>query len=1127
MKNKYFMRTICIILTILCIISPIVRAYDTVADVGTADRKHVGVNGGNGSEETPYILNMGTPVIKIYYKQDFNARSNNGEKIKDSSVYFKFTTGSNAGNYMVEHNEDKGMLKFTLIGTTDQDLKVTSSKGINYFQAGGVCYLPMVDAGSTNNDANENKDENKKSSGDSNRNVQMPVYKIMAKEVMDASEKEIEQGREGSTSVRDVYRENITNKKIIHETELGNGYLSISDQIAAANISNYSQSYVFAKSGVDFNEIYHITEAQERNKAKFNCSTEDEKGNVKSMELKVSGSNVFDGPSKRSQGAGNSREGHDLTTSISYAISGPVDVVYQYVSTNSRLNDSVTGEASLIERTLSKLLVSLGDKFVKICKLGGNNGELYITIDALVFNEYKNTVIDFWGDTTGTNQVVKVVINFWYKVFKAWAIVIYILILIYIGIKVVLSSGTPEDKKSRPMLEGAIIGILLLALLPFLFKYLVVINDAIVDILRVNSKYSVYAYYTFEDSYRNDEEDGEDSMTNVLDSLKREQRVIKEKQEDVEKEKEELETKYGEFMEMAENAEEEKAKAQEKVNESLDSVDKIYTDNFGFEFRRGDATISASQLKSEMWRLIDDYIKSNNIKYDGENFVPDYHDSIRDTINNYVNQLKVYDPETGEEAKNPNGLKDDDKEWYTGMLQKAARNALIEIEYYYDPIMEADYANEEIEKAEAQLEYLEQKLQDVEDAIIKATSNDADIMGELRMRAGKEYRIIYVILWFVMLFETILLLIIYYKRLFMLAMLITVFPLVTVAYVYEKAKGEKPKILNNWMLEFSANVFIQTIHAILYVTLVEVGYSIYIDNNDNVVFCLISIVSLITSEPILKAMLGIKSSTVSDLVKYSASAGKAALAAGALAGTIMSTGKDLKSIDNKSKNEEAKIAKNQARDDKRLGTLRKANENRIKKNGRLTEEQKEQKLKHWENVHNTTDRMKENARDKMKAARRMKKRMDKISRVTANVTSGFGAIAGGIAAGGKAEDFSTAAGVAKTLTGTGNNVKLSEDAEKNDVKVQNQVGNVSSENPSDGVVGAQTSSYQTPNYQGKGYDYAYDNASNNAVQDAAQNVAQDIGPKIKPRFAAKFASRLDEQKTFVEKQYNIRHEDEK
>lgn len=1124
MKNKYLMRTICIILTFLCVISPIVSAYDPIPDeiAQTPKRQHVGVNGGNGSEELPYILNMGTPVIKIYYKQDFANRSSAGEKIKDSSIYFKFTTGSNAGNYMVEHNEDKGMLKFTLIGTTDQDLKVTSSKGINYFQAGGVCYLPMVDAGNTNNGTNENKDENKKSSGDSNRNVQMPVYKIMAKETLSASAKEVIDkitGSAGGSST--THKENITNEKVIHETELGNGYLSISDQIAAANISNYSQSYVFAKSGVDFNKIYRITEAQERNKAKFNCSTENENGKLESKELRLVNSNTFEAPVKHSVGNDTSRSGYNETISKTYNFSGPVDIVYQYVSTNSRLNDNTTGEASLIERTISKLLVSLGDKFVKICKLGGNNGELYITIDALVFNEYKNTVIDFWGDTTGTNQVVKVVINFWYKVFKAWAIVIYILILIYIGIKVVLSSGTPEDKKSRPMLEGAIIGILLLALLPFLFKYLVVINDAIVDILRVNSKYSVYAYYTFEDSYRNDEEDGEDSMTNVLDSLKREQRVIKEKQEDVEKEKEDLEIKYGEFMEMAENAEEEKVKAQEKVNESLDSVDKIYTDNFGFEFRRGDATISASQLKSEMWRVIDDYIKSNNIKYDGENFVPDYHDSIRDVIKNYASQLKVYDPNTGEEAKHPSGKQYDGQEWYTGILQKAAKDALIEIEYYYVPIMEADYANEEIRKAEEQLAYLEQKLQDVEDAIIKATSNDADIMGELRMRAGKEYRIIYVILWFVMLFETILLLIIYYKRLFMLAMLITVFPLVTVAYVYEKAKGEKPKILNNWMLEFSANVFIQTIHAILYVTLVEVGYSIYIDNNDNVVFCLIAIVSLITSEPILKAMLGIKSSTVSDLAKYSASAGKAALAAGALASTVMSTGKDLKSIDNKSKNEEAKIAKNQARDDKRLGTLRKANENRINKNGRLTEEQKEQKLKHWENVHNTTDRIKENARDKMRAARRMKKRMDKISRVTANVTSGFGAVAGGIAAGGSAENFNTAAGVAKTLTGTGNNVKLSEDAEKNEVKVQNQVGNVSSENPSDG--GAQNPSYQTPNYQGKGYDYAYENASNNA----AESAAQDIGPKIKPRLAAKYASRLDEQKTFIEKQYNIRHEDEK
>ena len=159
----------------------------------------------------------------------------------------------------------------------------------------------------------------------------------------------------------------------------------------------------------------------------------------------------------------------------------------------------------------------------------------------------------------------------------------------------------------------------------------------------------------------------------------------------------------------------------------------------------------------------------------------------------------------------------------------------------------------------------------------------------------------------------------------------------------------------------------------------------------------------------------------------------------------------------------------------------------------------------------------------MKAARRMKKRMDKISRVTANVTSGFGAIAGGIAAGGSAENFNTAAGVAKTLTGTGNNVKLSEDAEKGNVKVKNQVESVSTENPSDGTAGTQTSSYQTPSYRGQGYDYSYDNASGNATE----NVTQDIKPKIKPRLAAKYASRLNEQKEYITKQYDIKHENEK
>lgn len=1104
MKNKYIVKIICITLAFLCVISPMINAWDPIQGGGkkenTSEKQHVGVNGGVGSEEDPYILNLGTPIIKIYYKKDYSKRRDAGEKISNSAVNFEFTTGSNAANYMVEHNEDKGMLKFTLLGNTQQDLRVTSSKNINYFQAGGTCYLPILDSG----------------------DVQMPVYKIMAKETFNVSvsvlsERDITSVKSEDLTVSDTY-----DTTLIHETELGNGYLSIDDQIAAANISNYSQSYVFAQSNLDYSAIYKITDEQIRNKAKFNCTIKNKTDDkYTSEELNVTSANTME--SKLKEEASYTKTSVYTTYEQNkYAFSGPVRVVYSYVTTNSRLNDSMIGEASFIERVISKLLTSLGDKFVKISKLGGTNGELYITIDSLVFNEYKNTVVDFWGDTTGLNKTIKDVINFWYKVFKAWAIVMYILIIIYIGIKVVLSSGTPEEKNVRPMLEGAIVGVLMLALLPFLFKYLVIINDSIVDILRANSKYSVYAYYTFEDSYRNKEEDGEDSMTSVLEDLKKEQKVIKENLENIEQEKEELENLYGEFIEMAQDAEQERENAQQRVNSALETLENLYIENYEFEFRKNGVTLSSDQLKSEMWKLVDEYVKNNNVKYDGENFVPDYHDAMQEIRKNFIEQLKVYDPKTGEEAKHPEGLTDEGKEWYTARLQNSAKRALIEMEYYYDPILQAEYAEKQKDELEKQLDYLNQKLQDVEDAIIKATNNDADIMGTLRKRAGKEYRIIYVILWFVMLFETILLLIIYYKRLFMIAILITIFPLVTIAYVYEKAKGEKPKILNNWMLEFSGNVFIQTIHAILYVTLVEVGYSIYIDNNDNVVFCLIAIVSLITAEPILKAILGIKASTVNDLVKYSASASKAAIAATAIAGTVTSTAKDLKSIDNKSKNEETKIAKNQKKNDDRLNTLRNANANRINGNSKLTQEEKEKKLKHWENVHNTTDKIKESARNKLKAARRVKKRMDMISRVTANATSAIGAVAGGIAAGGEVEDFTTAAGVAKAITGTGNNVKLSEDAQKNEAKLKNQVVSVSSDNPSDGESGTQP--YQVPNYQGNSYGrYSYDNAANNAAEEAAQ----DVKPKVKPIFAAKYAKRLDEQKEYITKQYNITHENEK
>lgn len=454
---------------------------------------------------------------------------------------------------------------------------------------------------------------------------------------------------------------------------------------------------------------------------------------------------------------------------------------------------------------------------------------------------------------------------------------------------------------------------------------------------------------------------------------------------------------------------------------------------------------------------------------------------------------------------------------------------------------------DEIKKLEQEIEKLEQEkakaqsdLENVETAIIKAESNEADLLGEMRERVGETGRFIYVIILGIMIFEVILLLILYYKRLFMLAILITIFPLVTVAYVFERSRGENAKIIKTWIQEYTTNVFIQTIHAILYVTLVEVGYSVFIDNHDNVIIFILAVTSLITAEPILKNILGMKSSTVTDLSKYGATMGKTVVAATAVASTFRHTKKDLENIDKKAAKKETKIGEKQAKTDSRLDTLRRANENRINKNGKLTEAQKMWKLNKWNKFNATTDKAKESIRKKKEAIRRRQKRAKKVGRVAANASAAFTSIAGGIAAGGDLSDIVTTAGIANAITGTNQEVSGGDD-----VKVENKVGDVSAETPREpnGYVPRYSGSgyddyeygsgnggynysgyrYGANGYNGGGNPYVGGNTEDEESSNSGQTPQIDT-PQMSPSLRTLFSNRLEEEKIYVEKKYNEHEE---
>jgi hypothetical protein len=152
-----------------------------------------------------------------------------------------------------------------------------------------------------------------------------------------------------------------------------------------------------------------------------------------------------------------------------------------------------------------------------------------------------------------------------------------------------------------------------------------------------------------------------------------------------------------------------------------------------------------------------------------------------------------------------------------------------------------------------------------------------DVMRIMRAYAGITLRFVYVALWYIMLIQLIVLLIKYYKRYFIIALLITIFPLVIAYYISELVQGKKSSVFSSWSKEFFINVFIQTIHAITYGIIAGVavekiandianGHSI-----GNWILMLVAITFLFRGEDIVRKIFGAdKAGTISSSLETAA-----------------------------------------------------------------------------------------------------------------------------------------------------------------------------------------------------------------------------------------------------------------
>ena len=160
------------------------------------------------------------------------------------------------------------------------------------------------------------------------------------------------------------------------------------------------------------------------------------------------------------------------------------------------------------------------------------------------------------------------------------------------------------------------------------------------------------------------------------------------------------------------------------------------------------------------------------------------------------------------------------------------------------------------------------------DQILREDENISEnAMMYVRYYGANFYNLPLLIVYLIMIGQLIAILVMYYKRVFMIAFLISIFPLVAMIYPLNKIGDVKMNPFGTWFKEFAVNVFVQAFHAATFKVIVNLGISSWQDNG-NWLFMIMCILFLFEGEKIIRAIFNAKSSmnTIGDMAMAGAMA---------------------------------------------------------------------------------------------------------------------------------------------------------------------------------------------------------------------------------------------------------------
>lgn len=155
--------------------------------------------------------------------------------------------------------------------------------------------------------------------------------------------------------------------------------------------------------------------------------------------------------------------------------------------------EEITPEpANLIERAISYVfLLGATGLFFLISLAAG----MPLTVETLIFNKYPNTSLNIFQGmgqfntymgNPGVSGTMAKSVNDFYSFFVKIAIVAYMVILLYVGVRILLNAGTDKQAKYKEYLWYWIEGILILFFFPYIMKYTIIINNAFVEYIYNN-----------------------------------------------------------------------------------------------------------------------------------------------------------------------------------------------------------------------------------------------------------------------------------------------------------------------------------------------------------------------------------------------------------------------------------------------------------------------------------------------------------------------------------------------------------------------------------------------------------------------------------------------------------------